>query len=376
MVSTQSPGFRLIPTTESNGRHTARQQALPRFPTAVDSLGLRMHNNKNLPDTPSPFSPLKIGPLTLKNRFIKSATNEGMAKGGTPSRQLVRFHEAMAAGGTALTTVAYCAVSRDGRTFTDQITLDRDAVPHLRVLTDAVHRHGGAACAQITHGGCFTFLEELSTRRPLSASGGFNKVGIMSGRFLKQAMSEADMHRIADEFAQSALLAREAGFDAVEIHMGHGYLLSQFISPLYNQRRDDWGGNLERRLRFPSLVLRRVLDAVGRDLAVICKYSVTEGAKGAHPRRRRRPPAGTERGDERRVHHHPVRLVLPQGEPRQRQQPHRPCGDDHPEFHRAEGGVPRAVPARTCTQGTRRRAHAAGLSGRREDRRQRAPGAR
>lgn len=241
-----------------------------------------MNNNKTLPDSPSPFSPLKIGPLTLRNRFIKSATNEGMAKGGTASKQLVRFHESMAAGGVALTTVAYCAVSRDGRTFIDQVTLDREAVPHLRVLTDAVHRHGGAACAQITHGGCFTFHDELSTRRPLSSSGGFNKVGVMSGRFLKQAMSETDMHRIAGEFAQAALLAREAGFDAVEIHMGHGYLLSQFISPLYNKRRDEWGGSLDKRLRFPSLVLRRVLDAVGRDLAVICKYSVTEGAKGGH----------------------------------------------------------------------------------------------
>lgn len=236
----------------------------------------------NASAAPSAFSKLKIGPLILKNRFIKSATNEGMARGGTPSKQLVAFHRAMAAGGAALTTVAYCAVSCDGRTFPDQITLDEKALPHLRVLTDAVHQAGGAVSAQITHGGCFTFITDLSSKKPGSSSGGFNKVGIMSGLFWKQAMTEADMLRVANEFALAALLARDAGFDAVEIHMGHGYLLSQFISPLYNKRRDQYGGHLENRMRFPCLVLRRVLDAVGKDLAVICKYSITDGAKGGN----------------------------------------------------------------------------------------------
>jgi 2,4-dienoyl-CoA reductase-like NADH-dependent reductase (Old Yellow Enzyme family) len=231
------------------------------------------------PPMASPFSPLRIGPLTLRNRFIKSATNEGRARGGTASKSLVKFHEDMAAGGNAMTTVAYCAVSPDGRTFVDQVTLDAAAVPHLRVLTDEVHRHGAAASAQITHGGCFTFIDQLSSGRPLSSSGGFNKVGIMSGMLLRQAMTEADMERIAGEFVQAARLAREAGFDAVEIHMGHGYLLSQFISPLYNRRRDRYGGSVENRVRYPAMVLQRVLDAVGRDLAVVCKFSVTDGVR-------------------------------------------------------------------------------------------------
>jgi 2,4-dienoyl-CoA reductase-like NADH-dependent reductase (Old Yellow Enzyme family) len=101
----------------------------------------------------SPFSPLKLGPLTLRNRFIKSATNEGRARGGTPTKSLVQFHESMAAGGNAMTTVAYCAVSPDGRTFVDQVTLDAAAVPHLKVLTEAVHRHGAGACAHTPQGG-------------------------------------------------------------------------------------------------------------------------------------------------------------------------------------------------------------------------------
>jgi 2,4-dienoyl-CoA reductase-like NADH-dependent reductase (Old Yellow Enzyme family) len=228
------------------------------------------------------FTPLRIGPLTLRNRFIKSATNEGSARGGIPSKRLVQFHEAIAAGGVGMTTVAYCAVTPDGRTFADQITLDEATVPHLKVLTAAVHRQGAAAMAQITHGGCFTFLPPRATRRPLSASGGFNKVGIMSGQWLRQRMSAADMERTAQEFVRAAQLARAAGFDAVEIHMGHGYLLSQFLSPLYNRRRDEYGGDLAGRMRYPAQVLARVLDAVGKELAVTCKISVTEGVRGGN----------------------------------------------------------------------------------------------
>jgi 2,4-dienoyl-CoA reductase-like NADH-dependent reductase (Old Yellow Enzyme family) len=228
----------------------------------------------------SPFSPIRIGPLTLRNRFIKSATNEGMARGGVPSQMLVKHHADIAAGGVGMTTVAYCAVSADGRTFEDQLQLEPRIVPGLRVLTDSVHRHGAAACAQVTHAGAFTFLPRLATKRPLSASSGINTAGAVSGRLFRQAMSEADIGRIADEFAAAARIAREAGFDAVEIHMGHGYLLSQFLSPKYNRRRDQYGGDLPRRTHFPALVLRRVLDAVGRDVAVTCKLCSTEGFKG------------------------------------------------------------------------------------------------
>ncbi len=230
--------------------------------------------------TPSAFDPIRIGPLQLRNRFIKSGANEGMAKGGTPSKMLVEHHRAIAAGGAAMTTVAYCAVSADGRTFVDQVQLEPGSVKHLRALTSAVHGEGAAACAQITHGGAFTFLPELSTRYPRSASGGFNAAGVISGRLFRTGMKPADLERTAEEFAAAAKLAREAGFDAVEIHMGHGYLLSQFLSPAYNKRRDQYGGSTENRARFPAMVLRRVLDAVGKDLAVTCKICVTEGFKG------------------------------------------------------------------------------------------------
>jgi 2,4-dienoyl-CoA reductase (NADPH2) len=238
--------------------------------------------NAPSPNLEKAWSPLTIGPLQLRNRFIKSATNEGMAKGGVPSKMLVEHHRRIAAGGVGMTTVAYCAVSPDGRTFVDQITLNRESLPHLRTLTDAVHREGAAICAQITHGGAFTFVPALSTRYPRSASGGFNAAGVLSGRLFRTAMTRTGMQAVIGEFVAGAKLAREAGFDAVEIHMGHGYLLSQFLSPIYNRRRDAYGGTTEKRARFPAEVLRAVLDAVGADLAVTCKICVTEGVrKGA-----------------------------------------------------------------------------------------------
>ncbi len=228
--------------------------------------------------TTTAFTPIQIGPLKLKNRFIKAATNEGMCKNGVISKGLANFHEEMAKGGAAMTTVAYCATSRDGQTFVDQAHLSEDTVTDFKALTDAVHKHGAAAQAQITHAGSFTFLpKEFSSAKPISAMGGFNKFGVLTGRYTKKKMDRADMDRVADEFVQAAIHAKEAGFDAVEIHMGHGYLLAQFITPLYNTRKDAYGGSIQNRMKFPAEVLSKVLDAVGNEMAVTVKYSQTDG---------------------------------------------------------------------------------------------------
>lgn len=229
------------------------------------------------------FTPLTIGPLNLRNRFIKAATNEGMCKGGVISKGLAKFHERMAEGGAAMSTVAYCATSKDGQTFEDQAHFSDDTIADFKALTDAVHKHGAAAQAQITHAGAFTFLpKNFSSKKPMSANGGFNKFGVMSGRYTKKKMNRDDMDRVADEFVQAALRAKESGFDAVEIHMGHGYLLAQFISPFYNSRTDEYGRNIHGRMAFPAEVLSKVLDAVGKDLAVTVKYSQTDGKIGGN----------------------------------------------------------------------------------------------
>ncbi|HMJ11077.1 MAG TPA: NADH:flavin oxidoreductase [Polyangiaceae bacterium] len=225
------------------------------------------------------FEPGRIGALALRNRIIKTATFEGMTPGGVPSSALVAHHAALAAGGVAMTTVAYCAVSPEGRTFKDQLLMSAENSLALRPLTDAVHREGAAASLQIGHCGFFTKNRALG-RAPLSASRTFNAYGVLSGLPFSSAMSESDMERTAADFGRAARQASEAGFDAVEVHLGHGYLLSQFLSPSVNRRRDAYGGSIENRLRFPRQVLGRVLEAVGERLAVLAKINLSDGFRG------------------------------------------------------------------------------------------------
>ncbi|WP_233809878.1 NADH:flavin oxidoreductase [Paraburkholderia sp. HP33-1] len=230
---------------------------------------------------PSPFDPIKIGPITLRNRFVRSGANEAMTVDGAPSKALVKHHGDVAAGGVGMTTVAYGAVSKVGRTLANQLVLQKENLPDLRVLADAIHAGGAKASMQITHGGSFVTSLKLD-QRAMSASGGINKAGLFAGNYLRRAMNEADMRQVIQEFVQAAKLCREAGFDVAEIHMGHGYLLNQFISPLDNKRTDVYGGNAVNRVRFPARLLAAVKDAVGKDMAVIAKINVSDGVpKGA-----------------------------------------------------------------------------------------------
>ncbi len=232
-----------------------------------------------MPGTSSPFDPVRIGPMMLRNRFIKAGANEAMNVEGAPSRALVKHHRELAAGGVALTTVAYGAVSALGRTLGNQIVIRREILADLRALTDAVHAEGGRISFQITHGGAF--VTGLKVKGPtMSASSGINQAGLLQGNWRQRAMNEADMDRVTGEFVEAARICREAGFDAVEIHMGHGYLLNQFISPLSNRRRDDYGGSAANRVRFPARVLAAAKEAVGKDLAVIAKINVADGVPG------------------------------------------------------------------------------------------------
>jgi 2,4-dienoyl-CoA reductase-like NADH-dependent reductase (Old Yellow Enzyme family) len=228
------------------------------------------------------FSPVTIGPVTLRNRFIRAGANEMMTKHSVPTQALLELHRALAAGGVGMTTLSYVSVSRDGRTFSNQGVMDAQAAPHYRAIAEAVHEQGAKISAQITHGGSFVQHKELSTRRAMSSSGGIDQVGVMLGRFLQHQMNRGDMDRVRDEFVAAALLAMQAGFDAVELHMGHGYLLNQFISPLSNKRKDSFGGSAENRVRFPAEVLAAVKRAAGNKLAVLAKINLMDGvAKGA-----------------------------------------------------------------------------------------------
>lgn len=226
------------------------------------------------------FTPVTIGPVTLRNRFIRSGANEMMTCSSLPTHALREFHRRLAAGGIGMTTLAYVAVSPDGRTFASQGVLNAASVPHYRAVTDAVHAEGALASAQITHGGSFVQHKELSTRRAMSSSGGIDKMGVLMGRWFQRRMNRTDMDQVRDEFVAAARLAVEAGFDAVELHMGHGYLLNQYISPLSNKRRDAYGGTAEKRVRYPAEILAAVKAAVGDRIAVLAKINLFDGAKG------------------------------------------------------------------------------------------------
>ncbi|MEI2699184.1 MAG: NADH:flavin oxidoreductase [Microthrixaceae bacterium] len=221
------------------------------------------------------FQPATLGPLTLRNRFIKAATFEGRTHGSAVSSDLIEFHRRVAAGGAAMTTVAYLAVAPGGRTDENAIWLRPEVVGGLRDLTDAVHTEGALAAAQIGHAG--PVANASSNRAPAYAPGRFfNPLGMRRTR----AADEADIARITSEFATGTRLAVQAGFDALEVHLGHNYLLSSFLSPLLNRRDDRWGGSLENRARFARQVLHAVRDTAGDRVAVTAKLNMTDGVRG------------------------------------------------------------------------------------------------
>lgn len=226
------------------------------------------------------FTSLRLRDLTLRNRFIKSATYEGMSPAGRAGSALIEHHAALARGGVGLTTVAYCAVDPEGRTFSEQLLMDDDQVERLRPLCQAVHEQGGAASLQLAHCGGFSKNIELRGRGPVGPSRAFNAYGSLSGIPFIRAASERDIAEIIAAFARAAGQAKQAGFDAVELHLGHGYLLSQFLSPAINRRTDAWGGSLEHRLRLPLAVIRAVREAVGEGFPILCKTNLNDGFRG------------------------------------------------------------------------------------------------
>jgi 2,4-dienoyl-CoA reductase-like NADH-dependent reductase (Old Yellow Enzyme family) len=226
------------------------------------------------------FAGAKLGKLELRNRFIKAGAYEGMCPGGMPSEALQKHHLDIAAGGVGMTTVAYCAVSADGRTFEQQMYMREEVIAPLRRLTDAVHGVGAKASLQLGHCGYFSRNKQVRGGRPFGPQLKWNMYGTLVGMPFARAMNEEDIARVIDEFGDAAARALEAGFDAVELHLGHGYLLSQFISPARNRRSDRWGGSLQNRMRLPVEVVRRVRSRVGPDVPILCKTNLRDGFRG------------------------------------------------------------------------------------------------
>lgn len=222
-----------------------------------------------------PFDPARLGPLTLRNRIIKAATFEGVMPRGAVTNQLIDFHCRVAQGGAAMTTVAYCAISPGGRVNRDTLVMSEEILVDLRRLTDAVHEEGAAISAQLGHAGLVADVR--SNRHPtLAPSTQFSApaMGLVRGASVGQ------LDEVVDHFRRAATVALDAGFDAIELHLGHNYLLSSFLSPNLNHRSDEYGGSLENRLRLSRRVIDAVRAAVGSSIALTAKFNMADGVPG------------------------------------------------------------------------------------------------
>lgn len=223
------------------------------------------------PVPPDPFAEARLGPITLRNRIIKAATFEGMTAGNRIPTELIDFHRRVAAGGVGMSTLAFMGVCPDGRGAPNELVPDADNAAGLRKLADAVHAEGAAISGQIGHAGAVGASAGLPG---LSPSRFFSPVALRRTK----AMQAEDFERIREAFAETARRLVDNGFDAIEIHLGHGYLLSEFLSPAVNRRNDAWGGSLENRARFPRQVITRVREAVGSEVALLAKLNMADGA--------------------------------------------------------------------------------------------------
>lgn len=226
------------------------------------------------------FSTGQINSLSLKNRIIKSATFEGMSKDGIPSQRLKDFHLNIAAGGTAMTTLAYCGAEADGRLHENMMYMGEYIRSPLTTFIEELHQAGTKVSGQLAHCGGFSKNKKLQKTRPLGPSWGINMLGLAYGMFLTGKMNHRDIDQLVESFAEAATFMQSVGFDCIEIHFGHGYGLSQFISPITNKRKDEYGGSLENRMRLPLRVLAAVRQAVGDDFPLLGKISLTDGVRG------------------------------------------------------------------------------------------------
>lgn len=230
-----------------------------------------------MPQSGSPgiLSPAALGPVSLRNRIIKSATFEGRAPRGLVTDDLIGFHRRFAAGGVGMTTLAFCAVTADGRQFAPMIQMRPEAVPGLRRLTEAVHAEGAAASVQIGHAG--VVANAKSTGSP--ALGPVKRFDAQNLRSCRMA-TKADLRRVVAAFGDATDVAVDSGFDAVEVHLGHDYLPSSFLSPRLNRRDDEYGGSLENRARFAREITRTVRERAKDRIAVIAKLTMDDGVRG------------------------------------------------------------------------------------------------
>ncbi len=224
---------------------------------------------------PSIFKPIKIKAMELKNRIVMSPMATNLAgEYGEVTDDLIRYYQERAKGGVGLVIIENTNIDFPlGANGATQLRIDHDRyIPGLNKLVETIKKYGAKTCLQINHAGASTTKERTETREIVGPS----NIPSKNGGEVPRALSINEIYSIIDKFGKAAKRVYDAGFDAVEIHGGHSYLIAQFLSPLTNQRKDEFGGSLENRARFCVLVLKEVRKKVGFDFPVFLRISADE----------------------------------------------------------------------------------------------------
>ena len=223
------------------------------------------------------FDQTTINGMTLQNRLVRSATWEGMCDAeGKPGEKLISFYRELARGGVGLIITGYTFVSPEGKELPGKMGIHRDEFAAvMKEMTGAVHDAGGKVCIQLVHAGGQT-NSATSGRQPIAPS------GIKTEQYpeVPAEMSRDTISAVITAFQNGARRAQEWGFDAIQIHGAHGYLVNQFLSPLTNRRQDEYGGTIENRCRFLLEVYEAIRSAVGPKFPVMIKLNGSDNLEG------------------------------------------------------------------------------------------------
>jgi len=224
------------------------------------------------------FTPARIGTLEVPNRIVRSATGEKMCTPeGRVTPALEQFYARLARGGTGLIITGHSFVRADGKASEGMMGVHADRMlPGLRALVDAVHDAGSLVVCQLNHAGRQTRPELIGGKRPVAPSA----VRDRASGIVPRALDADEIEPLVESYVAAARRCRQAGFDGVQLHCAHGYLMSEFISPYTNRRSDGWGGSLEARARFPLEVLRRIRAEHGREYPVLVKLNAEDFIEG------------------------------------------------------------------------------------------------
>jgi 2,4-dienoyl-CoA reductase-like NADH-dependent reductase (Old Yellow Enzyme family) len=226
------------------------------------------------------FSPLTINRMTIKNRIVMPPMGTNFAgPNGEFTDEHIKYYEQRAKGGTGLIIVENaCLAFPLGSNGTTQIRIDEDRfIPGMYRLTEKLHNHGSRVAIQINHAGASASTDRIGGQ-PVSASG----VPSKTGGAIPRPLEKSEILEIVEQYGKAAKRVVAAGFDAIEIHAGHSYLLCQFLSPVYNKRTDEFGGTYENRARIVRMVIDRVREEVGPFFPISLRFSAEEFVKGGN----------------------------------------------------------------------------------------------